>query len=136
MTATDDVVEQEADEHPRHKVQRRRRRQGARTAEDNGEIEVLEETNSKLLVQSPLEERGDGTGQEEEDKAVVELTIREEPLRSNDTPLGYNISKRNRMPTNTAIYNDRRGTEYGGRRTDEAVFLSRGAYVFDVGKHP
>jgi hypothetical protein len=40
------------------------------------------------------------------------------------------------MPTRTAIYNHGRGTEYGSIRTDEAVFLTGGANVFDGGEHP
>ena len=50
-------------------------------------MEVLQETDPNHLMERPLYEWGEGTEQEE-DEAIVELTMREETLRSNGTPLG------------------------------------------------
>jgi hypothetical protein len=76
VASTDDIVEDKADEHPEHVVKRGRRRDGGRAAEGDWEIDVLEETYSELLVQYPLEQWCKDAGKEEEDEAVVELTVR------------------------------------------------------------
>ena len=82
---TDDIVEDEADEHPGCIVDWRRRRQKAGTGKDDREIEVLETVHLELLVQYPLDRwRSDA---EKEDERVVELTVREITLWSNHTPL-------------------------------------------------
>jgi hypothetical protein len=85
VAATDDVVEQEADENPSHVVQRRRKtpRRVTDATKDNREVEVLEKRQVKLLVESPLDKWGNSTGQDEYE-AVVQLFTREDTLRAND----------------------------------------------------
>jgi hypothetical protein len=75
--STDDIVEDKADEHKEHVVKRGRRRYGSRVAEGNWEIDVLEETYSELLVQYPLEQWCKDADKEEDDKAIVDLTVRQ-----------------------------------------------------------
>jgi hypothetical protein len=87
VTATDNVVEQEADEHPRHVVQRHRGWHSAGAREDDREAQVPKKRHLKFLVESPLDKWGNSTGHEKEDEAVVQLTVREEMLWSNDAPL-------------------------------------------------
>ena len=87
MAPTDDIVKDEADEHPWHKIDRRRGRQAAGTGKDEREVEVLEEVHPELLVHYPLDNWCKGTHEEGEYKTVVELTVREKTLGSNDTPL-------------------------------------------------
>ena len=76
MASTDDIVEDKADEHPEHVVKGGRRRHVGREAERDWEIDVLEETYSESLVQNPLEQWCKDTDKEEEDEAIVELTVR------------------------------------------------------------
>ena len=87
MAATDDEVEQKANKHPTHVVQRRRRGYAAGAAECEWEVEVLEKAHPEILVQSPLDKGNNGAYQEEEDEAIVELTMREQTPWSNNTPL-------------------------------------------------
>ena len=84
---TDDIIEDEADEHPGCIVDQRRRRQKAGTGKDDWEIEVLETVHLELLVQYPLDCWRSDAEKEEEDERVVELTVRENTLWSNHTPL-------------------------------------------------
>jgi hypothetical protein len=84
---TDDIVEDEADDHPGCIVDRRRRRQRASTAKDEREIEVLETVHLEFLVHHPLDGWCSDAEKEEEDERVVELTVRENMMWSNDTPL-------------------------------------------------
>ena len=84
---TDDIVEDEADEHPGCIVDRRRRRQKAGTGKDEREIEVLETVHLEFIVHYPLDSWCSDAEKEEEDERVVELTVRENTLWSNDTPL-------------------------------------------------
>ena len=83
---TDDMVEDEAGEHPGCIVDRRRRR-NVGIGKDEREIEVLETVHLELLVQDPLDSWCSDAEKEEEDERVVELTIREKTLWPNDTPL-------------------------------------------------
>jgi hypothetical protein len=87
VVTADNVVEQEADEHPRHIVQRCRRWHIADTIENDREVEVPKKRHLKLLVESPLDKWRNSTGHEKEDGAMVQLTVREEMLWSNDSPL-------------------------------------------------
>jgi hypothetical protein len=87
VAVPDNVVEQEADEHPGHIVQRCPRWNGPRATEDDREVEIPKKRHLILLLDGPLDKWGNSTGHEEEDDAVVELTAREESLWSNDTPL-------------------------------------------------
>lgn len=89
VAPTDDIVEDKADEHPGHKVERRRRRQATRAGEDDWESDVFEEIDLELLVQDPLNQRQNEPGQEEEDEAVVQLAVREQTLWPNHTPLRH-----------------------------------------------
>jgi hypothetical protein len=84
---TDDIVEDETDEHPWCIVDRRRRRQCAGTGKDEREIEVLETVHLILLVHYPLDSWCSDTEKEANDEMVVELTVREKTPWSNDTPL-------------------------------------------------
>ena len=77
MAPTDDVIEDEADQHPGHKVERGRWRHRARTREDDRKVEVLEDADLVPLLQNPLAQRCDGAEEEEEDEAVVQLSVRE-----------------------------------------------------------
>jgi hypothetical protein len=87
VAVPDNVVEQEADGHPGHIVQRRRRWNRSDATEDDREVEKPKKSHLTLLLDGPLDKWGNSTGHEEEDNAVVELTAREESLWSNDTPL-------------------------------------------------
>ena len=84
---TDDTVEDESDEHPGCIVDRRPRRQTAGTVKDDREIEVLETVHLEFLVQDPLDSWCSDAEKEKEDERVVELTVRENTLWPNDTPL-------------------------------------------------
>jgi hypothetical protein len=87
VAATDNVVEHEADAHPRYVVQRRRRRNEVDATKEYREIEIPKETHLIFLLESPLDKRGNSPGQEEEEEGVVQLTVREYTTWSNDTPL-------------------------------------------------
>jgi hypothetical protein len=89
VAPTNDIIKEKADEHPGHVVKRGCRRQVARASENEREVDIFEEADPELLVQSPLYQRCKRAGQEEEDEAVVELTVREQTLWSNDTPLKH-----------------------------------------------
>ena len=87
MASTDDVVEDKADQHRGHVIKGGRWRHAARAAEGDWEIDVFEETYFELLVQYPLEQRCKDADKEEEDEDIIELTVRKQTSRSNDTPL-------------------------------------------------
>ena len=55
VATTDDVVEQEADEHPRHEVDRRCRRYPGYRGKEDRDVEVLQKRHPIFLVQSPLD---------------------------------------------------------------------------------
>jgi kynurenine formamidase len=93
VAATDDVVEQEADEHPGYVVHRRQGWHIAYASEYDREVEVLKKRHLKFLVESPLDKWGNSTDHEKEDEAVVRLTVGEETPWSNDTPLWKYINK-------------------------------------------
>jgi hypothetical protein len=76
VASTDDIIKDKADKNPGHVVKGGRRRYVGRAAEGDWEINVLEETYSKLLVQYPLEQWCKDAGKEEEEEAIVELTPR------------------------------------------------------------
>jgi len=84
---TDDIVEDEADEYPGYIVDHRPRSQSGGTTKDEREIEVLEPVYLEFLVHYPLDRWCSDAEKEEEDERVVELTVRENTLWSNDTPL-------------------------------------------------
>ena len=75
MASTDDIVEDKAEEHRGHEVKGARRRYSGRAVEDDWEMDVLEEIDSRLLVQYPLEQWCKDSGKEEENKAIVELSV-------------------------------------------------------------
>jgi hypothetical protein len=77
VASTGDIVKDKADEHPRHVVEGVRRRHDDRAAKGDWEIDVLEETYSELLVQYPLKQRCKDANKEEEDEAIVQLTVRQ-----------------------------------------------------------
>lgn len=91
-------------------------------------------------MQSPLYKWCNGPGDEEEKEAIVELTVREQTLWPNDTPLQTQrqaLSNGNRNACATRqTYNNGCGTEHGGRWANKAVFLTWGAEVLNVGEHP
>jgi hypothetical protein len=87
VAPTDVIVKDEADQDPRYIVERCRGRQVASARKDDREIEVLEETDFELLVYCPLDDGYDRANQEKENEPVVELTVREQTLWSDDTPL-------------------------------------------------
>ena len=89
MAPTDKVVGGNGDEHPRYEVEWSRGRHGGRATEDEREVDVLKEGESERLVQDPLEERHDGADKEEHQQSVVDLTIREQTLRSDHAPLRH-----------------------------------------------
>jgi hypothetical protein len=76
VAPTDDIVKDKADEHHGHIVKGGRRGQVERATEGDWEIDVLEEIYSELLVQYPLKQGCKGADKEEEDEAIVELTVR------------------------------------------------------------
>jgi hypothetical protein len=90
VASTDDIVKDKTDQHQGHVVKGGRRRHEGNAAEEDWKIDVFEETYSELHVQYPLEQWCKDPGKEEEDKAIVELTVRKQTLRPNDTPLQNN----------------------------------------------
>jgi hypothetical protein len=76
VAPADNIVKDKADEYPGHIVKRGGRGHEVRATEDDWEIDVLEEICSELLVQYPLKQGCKDTGKEEEDEAIVELTVR------------------------------------------------------------
>jgi hypothetical protein len=83
-TATDNVIENEADEHPRHIIKWRCRWNEANGAENDREVEILEKRQLKLLVENPLDEWRNSARKEEEEKVIIEVTVREETMWSNN----------------------------------------------------
>ena len=55
MAPTNDIVKDKADEHTRHIVEGRRRRQVASDAKDEREVDILEEIDPELLVAESIE---------------------------------------------------------------------------------
>jgi hypothetical protein len=90
VAPTDDVVEDKADNHPGHVVKGCRGRYEGRSGEDEREVDILEKIDLEFLVQNPLEQWCKGACQEEEDESVEKLTVREQTLWPNDTPLQHN----------------------------------------------
>jgi hypothetical protein len=76
VATTDDIVEDKAEEHRGHDVKGGPRNYAARAVEDDWEMDVLEKTYSELLVQYPLEQWCKNASKEEEDEAIVELSVR------------------------------------------------------------
>ena len=87
MAPTDEIVKEVAYEDPGYKVERCRGRQVAGARKDEREIEILEKIDLELFVYCPLHEGCDRAKQEKKDETVVELTVREQTLWSDDTPL-------------------------------------------------
>jgi hypothetical protein len=75
VPSTDNIVEDKADDHPGYVVNGGPRRYIG-GVEDNWEIDVLKEIYSELLVQYPLEQWCKEADKEEEQEAIVELTVR------------------------------------------------------------
>lgn len=71
MTATDDVIEDEPDDRPGYVVERRRGRDGACAAEDDGEVDVLHGRVRPLACDEPAEERAGSTNEEEEHETAM-----------------------------------------------------------------
>ena len=71
MAPTNDIVNDEADEHGGYVIKGCRRRHGASGAEGDWEIDVLEEIYFELLVQYPLEQRCKKAGKAKEEEAIV-----------------------------------------------------------------
>ena len=76
MAPTNDIVKDEGDEHGEYVIKGGRRRQVARGAEGDWEVDVLEEIYSELLVQYPLEKWRKNAGKAEEGETIVELAVR------------------------------------------------------------
>ena len=77
VASADDIVKDKADEHPGHVIKGSRSRRVLHAAEHDWEIDVFEETYSKLLVQYPLENWCKDTGKEEIGEAIIEVTVRQ-----------------------------------------------------------
>ena len=118
MSPADDKVEDEADDRPRHVVDRRRGRDPARAVEDDGEVDVAEERVRPAQADEVRPERADRADEEKVHEPVVDLPGRELPLRADHAP------------------DDRRGPEHLRRRADEPVLLVGLAHVRDVLEHP
>jgi len=86
VAPTDEIVKDEAYEDPGYIVERCRGRQVGSARKDDREIEVLEETDFELFVYCPLDEGYDRANQEKVNETVVEPTVREQTLWSDDTP--------------------------------------------------
>jgi len=87
VATTNDIVEYEADNDPRHIVNWRCGWHVTQGGENEWETEVSQECNLKLPVQCPLEKRENCTNQEEEQESIVHLAMRKQTRRANDTPL-------------------------------------------------
>ena len=75
VASTDDIVEDEADQHREYEVKGSRRRHCAHATEGHWEIDVFEETRPELLLQYPLEQWCKDAGKKEEDETIVEPTV-------------------------------------------------------------
>jgi poly(3-hydroxybutyrate) depolymerase len=87
VAATDNIVEQEANENPRHEVDRCCGWHPSHREEKQGEIQISQESDPEALVQYPLDDWEHRTKQEEKDETIVKLSVREEMLRANYSPL-------------------------------------------------
>ena len=74
MAAADDVVEDEPDDRPRHVVGRRRGRDEARPAEDDGEVDVFEERVRPLERDKVAGEGAECADEEEEHETATDMT--------------------------------------------------------------
>ena len=100
VAATDHVVEQEANEHPRYVVEWCHRWNIGDRTKDEWEVDILEKGQLELLVTRPLDKWCNSTHEEEEEQAIVEVTVRKDTLWSNDTPLGIHKQMRKRTIEN------------------------------------
>src|SRR6266404_4106839 len=87
VATTNDIIEYEADEDPRHEVYWRCWWHGTQAGEKDREIDISQECNLVVPVQCPLGKRKNCPNQEEEHEAIVHLARRKQTLRANDTPL-------------------------------------------------
>ena len=87
MSSTDPIVEDKGEKHPGYIVKWRCRGDESCTRKDDREVDVLEGAYFELLVDYPLDQWCKGAEKEEEHEAVIELTIGEQSLWSDDTPL-------------------------------------------------
>ena len=81
------IVEDEAENYPGCIVEWRRRGSVPRTCKDDWEVDVLEGVYVELLVNYPLDQWRKGTKEEEEHETMIELTMGEQPLWPDNTPL-------------------------------------------------
>jgi hypothetical protein len=130
------MVEEKADGQLCNVDQRRSSRNPCNATEDDREVEISKKRHFILLPECPLDDWGNSTGHEKEDEDVVQLTMREDTLWSNNTPLYENINRLHKTATMIVSYNDRRSTKHMGDRAGEVVFLIKAAKIIDMREHP
>jgi len=86
VAPTDDIIEDEANDHVGDIVERRCGREEASSREDNGEVHIFKEVPVEFLVKDILDEGSDGADEEEVCQAVVELSGRELACGADNTP--------------------------------------------------
>jgi hypothetical protein len=114
VTSPDDVLEDEADECPRHVVNRGRRRDGTSTGEYHREVDVFEYGVGVFPRNKVWDPRCDGTYEEKPSERVKDLPLGKLQPWSYDTPY-YGSS-----------------TESSGTGADEAVLLVRVTHILDI----
>ena len=87
MPSADDIIRNVADQHPGYIVERCRGRHVGGAHKDDWEIDVLEHIQLERSVYHPLDEGCDRANQENESETVVKVTVREQTLWSDHTPL-------------------------------------------------
>jgi hypothetical protein len=109
-------TEDEGDDGPGHVVDGGCGRDKTSSVEDDGPVDVLDERVRVLARDEPSEEGSKGTNEEEEAQGVVDLSVSELALGTDDTP------------------DDGGGTEGLCARADEELVVV--ADTRDVGEHP
>ena len=115
---SNEVLEHEPDNPPRHIVHRIRRRNASRAREQHRKIQIPHPAIRELLRQRPPHHRTQEPKQEEERQCIVQFAPRELPGRADHAP------------------HDRRRPKHLRTGTDKPVLLVWTAHVRYVGEHP
>lgn len=118
VAPADDIVEDEANDRPRHVVDGGGRWNETRPIEDDGEVHIAQ-YRVWPHPRSNIPKHGQCDAQhEKEHEPVIDLTTRELTLWADDAP------------------DDARGAKHLRRGAAEPVALARAAHILDVRKHP
>jgi len=118
MTATENVLEDKADNTPGNVVDGAGGRDGTSSGEDDGEVEITNPAVREALADKPADDGTNETNKEEEREGIIDLSLGELPSRANDTP------------------DDTGSTEDLSRWADESIPLVGVTHVGNVREHP